>query len=359
MIDWRKVQQNLSATAVGRGALWLLSAAYGTGVWTRTTLFKLGVLPRRKLPIRTVCFGNLTAGGTGKTSAVLLAAEQLAEAKLRPAILSRGYGRPNRRRRVVVLAGDGQGPDWRSAGDEPWMLRESLRDKGVPVLVSPDRYLAGTLAAAHHRADVALLDDGFQHLQLERDSDVVLVNAADPFGGGLLPLGLAREPLSALKRASLIVLTHTDRVQPRRLEEIRKELLKLAPGIPHAEAVHKPRHIWDPKQAEKLPLARLKGKEVVTVCGLGDPDSFEGALRKLGAEVKQSWRYPDHHRYTAREIRSLQNLRGGRAIVTTFKDLPRLPKGWKTVLDGELWVLCVGMKILKGAEEWNKAVLGE
>jgi tetraacyldisaccharide 4'-kinase len=359
MIDWRRLQRRIRTARFGSPALSALAAIYGAALWLRWGLMRLGLLRRRKLPIRTVCFGNLTTGGTGKTSAVLLAAEQLSESSKRPAILSRGYGRPKSGRQVVVLAGEGAGrADWRTTGDEPWMLSESLKEHGVPVLVSPDRYRSGMLAASKYRANVALLDDGFQHWALERDADVVLVNAADPFGGGLLPLGLAREPNHALRRASLIVLTHVDRVAPGILSALREELESLAPDVPIAEALHKPRHLWDPRTAEKLPLSRLKGRDIVSVCGLGDPESFESSLRKLGATLAQAWRFPDHHRYTELEVRSLQNLRGDRPLVTTFKDLPRLPPGWERTLPGEVWVLCVGLRITKGQEEWRKAVFG-
>lgn len=354
MADLLRLQKRLRTHAAGRFALGALSLGFAAAVLLRAALYRLGVLRRRRLPIRTVCFGNLTTGGTGKTSAVLLAAEQLAEKGAKPAVLSRGYRRPNRKPASLAL---GPGADWKDAGDEPWMIHESLKDLGVKVIVGADRYASGVMAASEFGADVALLDDGFQHLSLERDADVVLVNAADPFGGGLLPFGLAREPLGALRRATLIVLTHADRVSKERLEEIREELRRVAPRVPTAAAVHKARHVWDPRKLERLPLARLKGREVVALSALGDPGSFERLLASLGARIAQSWRYPDHHVYTPVEARSLENARGNRAVVTTFKDLPRLPADWDKTLTGDVWALAVGLKIVQGQDAWKKAVL--
>ena len=202
MTDWYKWHKKIHSSLVGRVLLGGLSGVYGAGVYLQGLSYRLGLSRKRRLPIPTICFGNLTAGGTGKTSAVLLAAEELAKGKFQPAILSRGYRRPRNEKEVVVLT-EGREGSWETAGDEPWMLRQALRDLNVPVFVSPDRYKAGLLAAAHYHAKVALLDDGFQHHRLERDRDIVLLDAADPFAGGLLPLGLSREPRSALKRASL------------------------------------------------------------------------------------------------------------------------------------------------------------
>lgn len=303
-----------------------------------------------------MCIGNLTAGGTGKTTAVLLAAQTLRKRRLSVAILSRGYKRPEPGREVLVLL-NAQHPSWRQAGDEPWMLHHALKGLEVPILVSPDRVKAAQAAVAYYNPDVLLMDDGLQHFRLRRDADIVLINAADPWGGrNLLPLGDLREPRSALRRATLALLTHCDRVSRERLDELRAEIDRLRPGLPVAEASHRPCFLFDLTLEARRPLTELKGREVTAFSGIGDPESFKDQLVRLGAKVSQAWRFPDHHPYTLDELRSIEKARVGRPVLTTFKDFPRLPAGWQQVLTGEVLALGIRLDVTKGRQLWEAAL---
>jgi tetraacyldisaccharide 4'-kinase len=349
---WSKRREKLKSSAGGRALLGAASLAYGAGVLARRGMYASGVLKRKKVKAKVVCIGNLTVGGTGKTPAVLLAAETLRKRGHEVAILSRGYGRHAPKREVSVLL-DGRPIDWRECGDEPWMIHQSLQGQGIPVLVCPDRAKAGELAVEMYGSRVLILDDGFQHLGLHRDLDIVLVNARDPFGGGrLLPLGDLREPLSALRRAGMVVITHADRVTAAELARLREDLEKLHPGVPVVESSHKADHLLDVKTEAKLPLARLKDKAVVALSGIGDPLSFETQLEALGATVAQSWRYPDHHPYSSRELKSIEDLRGGLPLITTHKDFVRLPEDWRERLTGEIYVLGIKLELVKGRNAW-------
>jgi tetraacyldisaccharide 4'-kinase len=351
-VNWTKRRARLKSHLPGKALLGAASLAYGAGVLGRKVLYDLNVLPRKRLGAKVVCIGNLTTGGTGKTPAVLLAAETLRRRGHEVAVVSRGYGRTAPKKEVTVLL-DGRQTDWRLCGDEPWMIHHSLQGQGVPVLVCPDRAKAGELAVEMYGSRVLILDDGFQHLKLHRDLDVVLVNARDPFGGGsLLPLGNLREPVSALKRAHMVIVTHADRVTAPELAKLREDIDRAHPGVPILESAHKPDHVFDVRTEAKHPLSRLKGKSVVALSGLGDPLSFETSLESLGATPVQRWRYPDHHVYTEREMRSIADLRGDLPVVTTFKDFVRLPPNWRETLTGEVLVLCIRLEILKGRNLW-------
>ena len=351
-MTWSKRREKLRRTAGGRALLGAASLAYGAGVLARRGLYAAGVLPRKRIGAKVVCIGNLTTGGTGKTPAVLLAAETLRKRGHEVAILSRGYGRAAPRTEVTVLL-DGRQTDWRQCGDEPWMIHQSLRGQGIPVLVCPDRAKAGELAVAMYGSRVVILDDGFQHLRLHRDLDVVLVNARDPFGGRrLLPLGDLREPLSALRRAGMVVITHADRVTAVELARLREDIEQIHPGVTVVESAHKVDHLLDVRIEEKHPLSRLKGQAVAALSGIGDPLSFETSLETLGAKVAQSWRYPDHHPYTSRELKSIEDLRGGLPLVTTHKDFVRLPADWRERLGGEVFVLGIKLELVKGRNAW-------
>ena len=349
---WNKRRSLLKKTLPGRVLLGAACLAYGAGVLGRRLLYDLKILRRKRLDAQVICVGNLTAGGTGKTPAVLLAAEPLRRRGHEVAVLSRGYGRSAPRKEVAVLL-DGRHTDWRLCGDEPWMIHQSLQGLGVPVLVCPDRAKAGELAVEMYGSRVLILDDGFQHLKLHRDLDVVLVNARNPFGGRrLLPLGDLREPLSALRRAQMVIITHADRVTASELSLLREEIWKVHAGVKLLESAHKADHVLDVRTEKKYPLSLLRGKSVAALCGLGDPLSFEAQLEELGAELAQAWRYPDHHPYTEREMISIEALRGGLPLVTTFKDFVRLPGNWRDILKGEVLVLGIKLVILKGRNVW-------
>jgi tetraacyldisaccharide 4'-kinase len=351
-ISWSKRRARLQSHLPGQALLGAASLAYGAGVAGRKALYDFKILKRRKVAAQVICIGNLTTGGTGKTPAVLLAAETLRRRGHNVAILSRGYGGTAPRKDVTVLL-DGRHTDWRLCGDEPWMIHQSLQGQGVPVLVCPDRAKAGELAVNMYGSSVLILDDGFQHLNLHRDLDVVLVNATDPFGGGrLLPLGNLREPISALRRAQIVIVTHADRVTAPQLEKLRADIDAAHPGVEILESAHKADHVLDVRTEEKHPLSHLKGKAVVALSGLGDPLSFETQLEALGATIAQSWRYPDHHAYTERELRSITELRGGLPVVTTYKDFVRLHERWRETLTGEVLVLGIKLDLLKGRNIW-------
>lgn len=352
-----KLREDLLRSAGGRALLTLLSWLYGAAVLARQRLYGWGILSSRRLPARTICIGNLTAGGTGKTTAVLLAARTLRQHEKSVAILTRGYARPSASKEVKVLHG-GRSVGWMEAGDEPWMMHQTLKDLDVPILVCPDRYRAGMDAVSHYDPDVLLLDDGYQHLALRRDLDVLLLSAADPFGGGrLLPRGTLREPLGAMRRAGMIIITHSDSVPLKRLDEIRLRIRETNPKAQILQAVHRPDHLFDLKREGRRPLKQLKGLDVSCFCGLGDPAPFEAHLRGLGAKVRQAWRFPDHHPYTRRELRSIDGVREKMAVVTTFKDAARLPADWDQVLQGEVLALGIRMEITEGLESWEALLL--
>ncbi|MFA5139488.1 MAG: tetraacyldisaccharide 4'-kinase [Elusimicrobiota bacterium] len=350
--------QLLERTA-GRWLLSLCAFVYGLGVALRNILYSLKLLPTRKLGSRTVCIGNLTVGGTGKTTAVLLAANTLRRKGVKAAILTRGYGRLRAKREVQVLV-DKTTVSWKETGDEPWMMHQSLRGADIPILISPDRVKAGETALFYYKPRVLLLDDGFQHRRLRRDLDIVLISAIDPFGGGrLLPYGDLREPLSALKRAGMVIITHADQVEASRVEKIRAVVSAAAPSAELLEAVHRPDFIFDLKRNERHRLSHVKGKAIASLCGIGNPKSFEALLEAVEARVAQAWRYPDHHPYTLEEMRSIEELGKGMPVVTTFKDFPRFPQGWEDALPGDVLALAVRMEITSGKDVWEKALTGD
>jgi len=308
-----------------RVLLGVLSVLYGVAVRIRILAYRSRLLLRDfRLPTKVISVGNIAVGGTGKTPLVMVLAECFQRWGNRVVIISRGY---KRKGKGVVVVSDGRRilVDRERAGDEPYLFGLKLKD--VPVIVGESRHLAGWVAIRDFAPDVLLVDDGFQHLKLRRDLDIVVIDGSNPFGNGtLLPRGILREPLSSLKRAHLFCLTRVD--QSHQLEHLRVQLRRINPNARLIETVHRPRRLRTLRSEQELPLAFLEGRKIFALSSLGNPDSFERTLEGLGAEIVGRARYRDHHDYTAEDLKAAwqqaKDLRS-EGIVTTEKDVVRFP----------------------------------
>ena len=227
------LQQRLLGSPI-RFLLIPFSWFYGASVWIRNRFYELGVFKARRLPCQVISVGNIVVGGTGKTPAVIAIAKHLEKEKMRVAILLRGYKRQSREKVTIVSDGETVCASLRESGDEAYMMARHL--SGIPIVVSRQRYQAGQVALERLGVDILLLDDGFQHRQLTRDIDIVTVPAHSvvglqaapeyPFGNRarLLPAGSLREPPTSLRRANIILLTHTDATDILLAKEVLKRL---------------------------------------------------------------------------------------------------------------------------------------
>lgn len=352
-MDLQEVRNTLQNSVPGRWLLLGASKLYGAAGWLNRFAYQNGWKTVKSVNSRVVCIGNITAGGTGKTTAVLLAATALAKEGLRVAIVSRGYKRQEKSKEVVVLF-DNPDADWRSAGDEPFMMSRVLSQYKVPVVISPDRAEAATEALRRFKSQIILLDDGFQHHRLKRDANIVLVDAKNPFGNGeLLPYGNLREPLTALKRAALVVLTHCDQATARELEDIKDKIREYNDEVDILESEHKPEYYFDVCKGRKVDLKDVQGK-AACFCALGHPETFEKTLENLGLTLAQRWRFPDHQFYTPAHLRTFEETRGSLPLITTFKDFVKFPDNWREILTKDVYVLSVNLKIRGGDAQMDK-----
>jgi len=326
----------------GEAVLTVLSFFYGAAVSVRGFLYRSGFFKSKKLPVPVICFGNLSAGGTGKTSAVIAAAVMLSEAGFHPAVILRGYKRKAPAKRLTILAADSSF-DRAEAGDEACLIYQTLGRNCAGVFVCADRFAAGE-AAVKHSADLILMDDGFQHLSVGRDADIVLVNAADPFTGDrLLPYGNLREKPSGLKRASAVILSHCEQASEEEIAALKKAVSEINPSVPVLTSLHEMKCFVRPGEPGSLPLSCMAGRRAVALSAIGDPVSFEKSLGVLGVNLEQRWRYPDHHFFTRTELNSLKNAKGGLPVITTAKDFERFPEDWMKFIGEELYILAVSM----------------
>ena len=353
-MDFLSLREKLTNNWAGRFLLLVASKIYGLGVKLNLWAYENGWKSAQSVNSRVVCIGNITAGGTGKTTAVLLAAMTLAKKGLRVSIVSRGYKRQQQDKKEVVILFDNPDTDWRQAGDEPYMMSRLLIQYKVPIVIGRNRVEAAKEALRRFRSQIILLDDGFQHHKLKRDANIVLIDAKNPFGGGhLLPLGNLREPMSALKRANLVVLTHCDQATERELETMKDKIREYNDLVDIVESEHKPEYYFDVCKAEKVDLTAIKG-DVACASALGHPETFENTLRGLGLNLKQVWRFADHQMYNEAHLRTFEDTRAGMPLITTFKDFVKFPDNWRDILTGNVYVLSINLHIRGNEEDFDK-----
>jgi tetraacyldisaccharide 4'-kinase len=320
-VDWSRIHASRARSAATL-PLSLGSELYGLGLRLDRTLHRLRGPDR--LPGLVVSVGGLTVGGAGKTPMTAAVAGWARDRGFRTAVLSRGYGRRGRDRVVTVSDGERvlKGAD--EAGDEPSMLASML--PGVPVVVAGRRSRAGEEARRAWDTELFVLDDGFQHWALERDLDLVLLDAADPVGNGrLLPRGPLREPVAGLERAHLAVLTRCA-VPEEEAPEPADALLRRFPGLARIKSVHVPAGLHLPGRSLEKPPSSLRGRRVAAYCGIAAPGAFRETLAGLGAEVPAFRRFRDHHRYSRRDVKGLLGWfrrSGAELLLTTEKDWVR------------------------------------
>jgi tetraacyldisaccharide 4'-kinase len=313
-----------------RAGLWTLSLGYRLGVGWRNKAFDRGWKTIHKAAVPVISVGNLTVGGTGKTPCVEYVAKFYRQFGLQVTLLSRGYGSEAGR------------------NDEALVLEENLPD--VPHLQGADRAALARAAVEELESDILVLDDGFQHRQLHRDLDLVLIDATCPWGHGyLLPRGLLREPISSLKRAHAVMLTRCDLAASEIVQDIRATVASIKPELLIVESTHRPAQ-WGNASQVNMPLETLKDRPIAGFCGLGNPEAFRQTLVKLGLNV-MAWRtYPDHHPYSRDDVEELRawarQLPTDAALVTTQKDVVKIRLD--RLGDRELWALQIQLYITSG-----------
>ncbi len=323
----------------------MFSRLYGAITKARNSLYETGVFKSFSLGIPTVSVGNITVGGTGKTPLVAFVAEILAANGEKVAVLSRGYGRENSKRRVLVSDGEKILAETKKAGDEPFELAQNLLGKAI-VIADASRVSAGNWAREKFGITAFVLDDAFQHLRVRRDINIVTIDATNPFGNEkLLPSGILREPLENLKRADAVVITRANLVKDvsnlkSRIKEFNSVCLifvtenKISSLVDlknfHVKAQGKANHELRITNYDKKPITNhqlLIANRYFAFCALGNPNNFFEQLRKENFNLVLTEKFPDHHFYTQKDIAKLeikaQNA-NAEILLTTAKDAVKL-----------------------------------
>lgn len=315
-------------------ALLPASLMYSIAIQIRYALYDAGMFGKYRPRAKVISVGNITAGGTGKTPVCRMLAEKLAGAGLKVLILSRGYGKTS-------VGSDDEAYD--------------ALPPNVVRIADPKRDSALRKFERSNHVDVIILDDGFQHVSIERDLDIVLVDCIEPFSNGhLLPLGLLRERLNSLKRADIVILTRANQVSETRVRAARQKVALFVPEERVLTATITPEAFVSAPAGAVHELSLTAGKNVLAFCGIGNPESFRRSLEEAGAKVVKFVAFPDHHRFTDNEMTNISALASEflcEFTVTTEKDFRRVPAEH---ISKNLLMLRCSLKICSGADMLDK-----
>jgi tetraacyldisaccharide 4'-kinase len=307
-------------------ALAPLDGLYGAAMKVRRVLYQTGRFRVHRVGAPVISIGNLTTGGTGKTPLVEWIASELAQKGRRVCILTRGYGRRSSGTRVVVSNGSEILLDAKEAGDEPLLLAERLRGRAA-VICDADRVSAAHWAVENFQSDVFVLDDGFQHLSIARNLNLLTIDATNPWGNRkLLPAGILRERPAELARANCILITRAD--NPDQTNELQHEINKLSGGCPVFRSRMTLRGLCEVAHRES-PAAtnKIQASSVAAFCAIGNPESFFSLVRRGGYQLCHTQAFRDHHTYTQDDVDRVAResiTLGAQILLTTAKDEVKL-----------------------------------
>ncbi len=300
---------------------------YGGAVGLMRSCYEKKWLPRTRFPYPVISVGNLTWGGTGKTPFVEYLARKMGERRKNVLVLTRGYSH-----------------------DEVEQFRHHLPHAIIGV--GSDRRRVAEKLSRETKIDVAILDDGLQHWPIERDVEIITINALNPFGNEkLIPRGTLREPLSILKKASVIVLSHVNLVSPAELQKLKERLHTIAPECFLVESYLEPLFLYRAKKRSRLSMDRLKNQRVATFSGVGAPRSFQLLLSRFHIKPVRNFEFEDHHVFSNSELQEIKQVSESATvdeIITTEKDFYRSRDAITNILNP--LVLAARMRISSGEE---------
>jgi tetraacyldisaccharide 4'-kinase len=340
--------------------LFVASTVYGGAVKLRRAFYNSGIFKSKKLPCVIISIGNIVAGGTGKTPMTMYVSETVEQWGYKTVIVSRGYKGKAERHGGVVSDGRSLLMTPEAAGDEPYMMAEKLNK--VPVVVGKDRVKMGRLAIREFNPDVLVLDDGFQHLRLQRDVDIVLLDYRKPFGNGhLLPRGVLREPVSSLSGTDAIILTKSEGVRDRKILPLIEKIRSFSGKAPVYQAIYDPfvykvnkgkkkKFGLNMPGAERYRSESIAGRTVFAFSGLADNHQFRRTIEGLRCKLCGFMEFPDHYSYTKKDLEEISNAaqkKQSDSLVTSEKDYVRFAENVELYAD----LFVIGIEIDFGPDK--------
>ncbi|MCX7905083.1 MAG: tetraacyldisaccharide 4'-kinase [Elusimicrobiales bacterium] len=344
-----ELRDNLKKNCIGRFLLYFLTAIYYIGFEINKFVrifFKNFV--KRKKNYYLICVGNISTGGTGKTTFVIELAKKINSTRLKTIIITRGYKSKFKKNDVFDfdysmfenLIGE------EKISDEQKLMALILRKEKIPIIASKNRKKAIKFALEKYKPNVIIFDDGYQNFNFNYDYSIVLINPNQIYEK-LLPFGNLREPYSGIKRANLVFINHYDIFENENIKKIEDFLSKYISIKKILKGSYTIEGFEEIINIKTYPKDYFLNKEIAVFCGIGDNDQFINYLVKLGAKPIKIWKYPDHYQYTEKDLISIENIRQNLPLVTTMKDAVRVFKKIKNIFKSEFYVAKISIKIEK------------
>jgi tetraacyldisaccharide 4'-kinase len=327
-------RRGLNAATV-RGLLNLLEFPYFSITSLRNFLYDSGVFPTHRLPIPIVSVGNLTLGGTGKSPMVAWLGRFFLDQGIQPGIISRGYGQS-------------------SNGVNDEFLEIAFRLPSIPHRLNRNRVAAAQDFLNSQNIELLILDDAFQHRRIDRNLDIVLLDALEPFGyEHIFPRGMLRESITALRRAEVVLLSRADLVDESQRQKIRDRVIALSPNILWGEIVHEPQSLISIPKTE-TDISAIRGKRILAFCGIGNPNAFRQTLESCGAQVVELIPFPDHHQFNSEDLDELEKIAQREhvdSILCTMKDFVKMER----IASGSIPIqaVLINIRFLSGETEFR------
>jgi len=300
-----------------------------------------------------ISVGNLTWGGTGKTPVVIELLDFITRQDLKSVVLTRGYGRKSKEAMLLKSGAFDVNPS--DGGDESLLIARSVPSAGV--IAGPDRYGNALKFYGSIKPDIFVLDDGFQHWKIKRDLDIVCVNAANPFGNGMIiPAGILREKPDALRRAGMVIITNSDMVSQQELEKLKDKIFNYS-GKEPVITCYGNYEYKNINLNEDFDVNKFTGKDVYSLSGIGFGKGFINSIEKSGVKIKKSFVLRDHKTYDEKMILDIFDKTGGSYLITTAKDAVKIGHFANDEIKEKTAVLTVKPVFKTGKELWEKTIL--
>lgn len=344
-MDLVLLREKIKRNKIGEFSLYFLTFMY-------LLVFNLNrfiaILFRKKISkeFKLICIGNISCGGTGKTTAVIEIAKKIFLRNKKIAIIMRGYKSKARKNEIIETSYNeiNNFISDEKISDEQKLMSLMLKDERIPILSSKNKKLAIQKARTKHLPEIIISDDGFQNFWIKYDYSIVLINP-NQIHEKILPLGNLREPYSGIKRANAVIINHCELFEPKKIKEIEEYLSKYISKEKIFKGYYLIDGFDDPIEAKKYPKDFFSNKDVAIFSGIGDNEQFVNYIKNTGANPVKIWKYPDHYNYKIEDLKSIQNLREGLPLITTMKDVVKILSISKDIFKSRFYVASITMII--------------
>lgn len=345
-MNLEKLRNEIKSFYIGKFFLLLLSFLYRFAFFIKKSFYSAGIINPKSFKKPIICVGNISTGGTGKTTFVISLSKELAKSDIKTAVTMRGYKSGYAKNDVADSKIVGNFFEDQKMADEQKLISLSLKDLGIPVVASKNRKKAIEYAIDRYNPDVLIMDDGFQNFSIKKDLNIVILNI-NMLYDKILPVGNLRESYLGLKRANFVILNHCELFDSDYIEKAYSYVKKYVDENKIIKASYVISGFLNNVTGEKISLEyfRRNFKDVALFSGIGDNSQFKKMIEKSGFKVLKVWQFPDHYKYSYEELKSINNLRDGLPLLTTYKDSVKFMSKSKEIFSTDIYSADVDIRL--------------